>query len=198
MRPTQKTGNRLRHFNHATDGAVSVEFVLAMPILFWAFAACFVFFDGYRQSAVNLKAAYTISDMISRETAGIDENYIDSLQKLMTMMARSGSDTALRVTIVRWSEDTQKYYVDWSVQRGYPSVLTNTDVSDMKNRLPTMADEERVIVVETSNTFTPTFRVGLDEKQLTNFVFTRPRFSPQVAWAGDDFDPDDGVDNPDG
>lgn len=198
MRPTQKTGNRLRHFNHSTDGAVSVEFVLAMPILFWAFAACFVFFDGYRQSAVNLKAAYTISDMISRETAGIDENYIDSLQKLMTMMARSGSDTALRVTIVRWSEDTQKYYVDWSVQRGYPSVLTNTDVSDMKNRLPTMADEERVIVVETSNTFTPTFRVGLDEKQLTNFVFTRPRFSPQVAWAGDDFDPDDGVDNPDG
>lgn len=198
MCSTPKTSRRLRHFFHTTDGAVSVEFVLAMPILFWAFAACFVFFDGYRQSAINLKATYTISDMISRETAGIDDNYIDSLQKLMTLMTRSGSAAALRITVVRWNKDTQKYYVDWSTTRGYPSVLTDTHVTGMKDRLPTMADEERVILVETSNTFTPTFRVGVDEKQLTNFVFTRPRFAPQIAWAGDDFDPNDGADNPDG
>ncbi len=198
MRPKSHLRTRLSRFADATHGAVSVEFVLAMPILFWAFTACFVFFDGYRQSAVNLKAAYTISDMISRETAGIDDNYIDSLQKLLTLMTRSGTDTALRVTIVQWDEDMNKYHVDWSVARGYQAVLSDAALVGMKDRLPTMSDGERVILVETSNTFTPSFRVGLDETQLTNFVFTRPRFAPQVAWAGDDFDPNDDSDNAEG
>ena len=53
---------RAKAFIDDQSGNITVEFVLAMPILFWAFMACYVFFDGYRQSAANLKAAYTISD----------------------------------------------------------------------------------------------------------------------------------------
>ena len=51
--------SRARSFWADTSGTVTLEFVLAMPILFWTFMASYVFFDGYRQSAVNLKAAYS-------------------------------------------------------------------------------------------------------------------------------------------
>lgn len=174
----------LRRFLRGEDAAVSVEFILAMPMLFWAFAACFVFFDGYRQSTINLRAAYTISDMISRETAGIDSTYIDSMQRLLALMARSGSDTALRVTILRWEDDAGRHYVDWSASRGFPGAITNTTAATMAGRLPLMSDGERIILVETSNTYTPVFKVGISPRELQNFVFTRPRFAPQIAWVG--------------
>ncbi|GHF68261.1 TadE/TadG family type IV pilus assembly protein [Seohaeicola zhoushanensis] len=177
--------NRLRAFRDDTSGNVTVEFVLAMPILFWAFMASYVFFDGYRQSAVNLKAAYTVSDLISRETEAINDNYIDSMLRLMELMTRTPSDVDLRVSVIRWDEDESRYYLDWSANRGFPAALTNSNISDIEARLPVMPDNERVILVETNNVFVPLFNVGLDDINLANFVFTRPRFVSQVVWEGD-------------
>lgn len=176
--------NRLGAFARGTRGSVSVEFVLVMPFLFWAFMASYVYFDGYRQSNTNLKAAYTIGDLISRETAAIDQDYVDSMYRLLQMMTRSGSEVKLRITVVRYDEADERYYVDWSAARGYATLRTNANLRDIEDRLPTMPDSERVILIETSNTFVPLFNVGIDPIPLDNFVFTRPRFAPQVAWAG--------------
>jgi Flp pilus assembly protein TadG len=178
--------SRLRQFRDATDGNVTVEFVLVMPFVFWAFMASYVYFDGYRQSSVNLKAAYTISDLLSRETGEINDTYIDSMHTLLDLLVREGSETTLRVTVVRWDATAQRYYVDWSANRGFPQDLTDANVSDLAHRLPTMPDLERVILVETNNTFQPLLNVGLDPLQLENFVFTRPRFTPQLKWEGSD------------
>jgi Flp pilus assembly protein TadG len=114
--------SRLRRFRNDTTGSMSIEFVLAMPVLFWAFAASFVFFDGYRQSAVNLKAAYTISDLISRETDAINNTYMDSMKNVLNLLVRPSSVTALRVTVVRWDAADNRYYVDWSSDRGFGAV----------------------------------------------------------------------------
>lgn len=174
---------RLRAFGADTRGSISVEFVLVMPFLFWAFMATYVYFDGYRQSAVNLKAAYTISDLISRETETINDDYIDSMYKLMQLLTRSTSSVSLRITVIRWDEDDDRYYVDWSTNRGYPTNLTNATIADIEAKLPVMPDNERVILVETINKFVPLFNVGMDDKDLENFVFTRPRFAPQVVYS---------------
>lgn len=181
---------RLRRFRDETDGNVTIEFVLAMPILFWAFMASFVFYDGYRQSTVNLKAAYTIGDLISRETEEINDNYIDSMHNLLTMMVDSASsgDVDLRISVVRWDEDDDRYYVDWSANRGFSEELANANVMELETRLPVMPDNERVILIETNNLFRPLFRVGLDDIDLENFVFTRPRFVSQVVWEVNDVD----------
>lgn len=173
---------RAKRFSSETNGSVSVEFVLTAPILIWAFLACYVFFDGYRQSAVNLKAAYTISDLISRETGIINDDYIDSMHELLKVLTRSGSDSKLRVTIIRWDEDDDRYYVDWSEDRGFNMEVTDAHVVTIADKLPVMPDNERVILVETANTFSPAFKVGIDETELENFVFTRPRFAPQVVF----------------
>lgn len=171
-----------RKFRDDTDAAVTLEFVLVMPFLFWAFMATYVFFDGYRQSNVNLKAAYSISDVISRETNAIDEDYIDSMHKILTLMTRSTSPTTLRVSVLRWDEDDDRYFVEWSAVRNRDTKLDDGNVIDIADRLPVMPDNDRVILVETTNTFVPLFNVGMSNKVLENFIFTRPRFAPQVVW----------------
>ena len=187
---TRSLFSRLRRFRDETDGNVTIEFVLAMPILFWAFMASFVFYDGYRQSTVNLKAAYTIGDLISRETEEINDNYIDSMHNLLTMMVDSASsgDVDLRISVVRWDEADDRYYVDWSANRGFSEELADANVMELETRLPVMPDNERVILIETNNLFRPLFRVGLDDIDLENFVFTRPRFVSQVVWEVNDVD----------
>ena len=180
----QSLATRLRKFGQGTDGSVTVEFALVMPFVYWAFVASFVYFDGYRQSSVNLKAAYTISDLLSRETMSVNDAYIDSMQNVLDLMVRESSETTMRISVVRWNNDDGRYYIDWSANRGFPEALNDSNVTDLSDRLPTMPHMERVILVETNNTYNPSFNVGLDPVQLENFVFTRPRFAPQLKWEG--------------
>ena len=183
MGQTSVIKSRVRAFWGDTDASVTVEFICAVPMLFWALAASFVFFDGFRQSAINLKAAYTIGDMISRETAAVNDDYMDSVYALHRLLTHATSSTTLRVSVVRWDEDDNRFYEDWSESRGAIDPLTTAEVLLLTDKLPTMPDSERVILVETTNSFTPTFQnVGLEAMSFDNFVFTRPRFAPQVAW----------------
>jgi len=173
---------RLKAFAADTRGSVSVEFVLVMPALFWVFMMSYVYFDGYRQSSLNLKATYTISDLISRETETINTAYVDSMYELMKLLIRSDSPVQMRISVIRWDEDDARYYVLWSTNRGYGLNLSNDTISDLKDKLPVMPNNEQVILVETINTYIPPFEVGMSERNLQNFVFTRPRFGPQVLY----------------
>ena len=173
---------RLRAFAAETRGSVSVEFVLVMPFLFWAFMATYVYFDGYRQSSVNLKAAYTISDLISRETNAINDDYIDAMYSLLKTLVRTRSEVKLRISVIRYDEADDRYYVDWSETRGYDYARDNDNIRTIRHKLPNMPDNERVILVETRNHFVPLFNIGMTQKLLKNFIFTRPRFAPQVVF----------------
>ncbi|MFC4215913.1 TadE/TadG family type IV pilus assembly protein [Pseudophaeobacter arcticus] len=176
---------RLRAFSRNTEGTVTVEFALYVPLLLWLFAAIYTYFDAFRQETVNLKAAYTISDLISRETTTLNETYIDSMYKMSQLLIRSDSAITLRISVVRWDEDNNRYYVDWSKVRGESlTAWTDATISAVEDDLPTMPDEERVILVETRNEMSPAFRVGLPELDINNFVFTRPRFAPLVHFEG--------------
>ena len=176
---------RLRAFRRATEGTVTVEFVIYAPLLLWLFAAIYTWFDAFRQETVNLKAAYTISDLISRETTTLNETYIDSMYEMTKLLIRGDSQITLRVSVVRWDEDNDRYYIDWSRVRGSSlPEWTNATIVTIKDKLPTMPDEERVILVETLNEMTPAFRVGLPDLDINNFVFTRPRFAPLVPFEG--------------
>ena len=174
--------NRLRGFARDTQGSVSVEFILAMPMVFWAFMGVNVYFDGYRQSSVNLKAAYTISDVLSRETIEINDTYVDSMFSLLQFLTRTNSVVEMRISVLSWDESDGVHHVDWSKSRSYGDPLDDTAVSQMKDKLPVMPDNDRLILVETRNIFVPLFNVGMENKKLENFVFSRPRFAPQLVF----------------
>ncbi len=176
----------MKSFRRSSEGSVSVEFAIYAPLLLGLFAAFYTFFDAFRQESVNLKAAYTVSDLISRETTALNNDYIDSMYEMTKLLIRSDSTINLRISVIRWDEGDQKYYVDWSAVRGGAmQQWTDATIANVEDDLPTMPDQERVILVETRNQMQPAFRIGLPDLDINNFVFTRPRFAPLVRFEGD-------------
>ncbi|WP_298675239.1 hypothetical protein [uncultured Lentibacter sp.] len=174
---------RLRTLWEDTGGSVSVEFIIMAPIVFWAYASMFSWFDAYRQVGVHEKAAFTIADMISRETTPLDAAYIDAAQDMVQFLTRTAEPPELRVSVLHYSTQTETYNLDWSESRGALPPLRAADVRNWHNRLPLLVNGERLILVETQITYTPPFLWGLMERnELGTFVFARPRFAPQLCW----------------
>jgi hypothetical protein len=168
-------------FLRREDGTIAIEAMIIMPMMFWTFLALFSIFDTYRMYGLNQKASYTIADAVSRETLPIDNDYVDGVHEMFEYLASSQGNTAMRISQVRYDADGDKFYKDWSTTRGNLVALTNADVVDWQDRLPNMVDEERVIIVETVTTFDPPFNTGLEQREIVNFVFTRPRYAPRVC-----------------
>jgi hypothetical protein len=172
----------LRRFGSETGGSVALEAVIVAPFLFWVFLASYVYFDAYRQTSVNIKANFTIGDLLSRETKAINETYIDSMESLFTFLAKTGSDARIRISVAMWDEEDNAYKLDWSRARGGETGLSEADINAMASALPTLMDNERVIVVETWSHYSPLFQVGLPEKDIYERTVTSPRFVQQLAW----------------
>ena len=102
-------------FRKDEQGTISVELVLILPVLFWAYLSMFSIFDAYRQHSLNQKASYTLGDVISRETAPIDNNYLSGTREMLAYLtANETTDVALRITSVTYDADTDEYKKFWS------------------------------------------------------------------------------------
>jgi hypothetical protein len=181
--------DRLRHFLHDESGSISIETVIIFPVLIWIFLATFVFFDAFRAKSINVKATYTISDILSREVnEPITPEFMDSLYALYRGLVVHTQPRSLRVTAIRYLKTPNTYNVVWSEVRGIaplPARLTNANLATIRNtRLPVMYDGEVGILIETSSRYTPIFGyAGLPGFTVGNFMILRPRFAPQVCWS---------------
>ncbi|MEM6372317.1 MAG: hypothetical protein AAF727_06005 [Pseudomonadota bacterium] len=175
--------NFFRSFRDEEGGSIAVETFLVLPILFWAYLSMFSIFDAYRQHSINQKAAYTIGDVISRETNALDLNYITGIREMLAYLtANETGEVAIRVTSVTYDEDNDEYVKYWSAKRGWMPALSNEAIQALRDDLPVMPDNETVVVVETFVMYDPPFNTGLVNREIHNFVFTRPRYAPQVLW----------------
>lgn len=165
-------------------GSVAVEAALWLPLVLSVMAALFALHDMYRHKSLNLKAAYTISDAISRQTDPIDYSYLTGMNNLLGYLTNSDQGHSLRVTLVRYNKKKKKYIAEWSKTRGHFGVLKTRDLKTMYAQLPTLLHNERVIVVETETDYRPPFRIpGLKADDLFyTYGFTRPRFAPKIVW----------------
>ena len=182
---TQSPKSLLARFARAEDGSIAIETVIIIPMLFWAYLAMFATFDAYRAYSLNQKASYTISDMISRETTPIDSDYVDGLRTLHAYLVDEAlGDVSVRITSVSYDADNDVFARDWSQSRGGYQPLDNADVENWHERLPVMADGERLTVVETWVDYVPPFKTGLGQREIRSFVFTKPRYADRVLYAG--------------
>jgi hypothetical protein len=90
----------LRRFLRCEEGSYTVELVVIFPLLAWAYTSMFVFWDAYKTQNINLKATYTIADMISREEREICDNYIEGAHNIYAYLSRGNTNHRLRVTLV--------------------------------------------------------------------------------------------------
>lgn len=180
------TPNRLRRcvtrFGRHEDGNLAVETMIIIPVLFWAFLAMLVMFDAYRQHSINQKAAYTIGDLISRQTDDIDPAFLGGTKDLFDVLTRSASETSVRVTAVSFDAAENEYVLEWSEALGAQVGATADEVVGWASRLPVMPDAEWITVVETWSAYEAPFNIGITDHEIRNFVFTRPRNSPEIGW----------------
>ncbi|MFK7876578.1 MAG: TadE/TadG family type IV pilus assembly protein [Paracoccaceae bacterium] len=170
-------------FRREERGSTAVETVIMLPLLFWTWLALFATFHAFRTYAINQKAAYTIGDMISRETNPLDASYMIGAKDLLQYLtAGAPGDLALRVTAVQYDAASDTYVRAWSQAEGYLGAASKTEVESWKSRLPIMPDGEFVMVVETHLRYDPPFNTGLINREIKNFVFTKPRYAPQVLF----------------
>lgn len=175
----------LRRFWGDKRGSGALEFAIFFPGIAFLIGAGYSMFDAYQDKAINTNAAYTISDVLSRETDPITNDYMDGLHEMLQFLAQSDDQVGLRVTMVRWNKHKQQYRRDWSKTRGPLYPLKNRDLNTtLVENLPTLLHNERVIVVETSTLYDPPYNVlDLDGQEIYNFAFTRPRFAPKLVWS---------------
>lgn len=173
----------LIRFRDDTRGTVAVEAAIMLPILFWAFMATALFFDMYQARSTTEKAAFTVSDMLSRETAAVDQTYLDNSLELFKAMSKLDSISSLRVSVVRYDGVEEDYFLDWSHGTGLDPGLDPANFAKVKNNLPLLVDGERLIVVQTFGRYDPPINIGLGTIDMDTFVFSRPRFAPQLVWS---------------
>lgn len=188
-----QTRARAARFGRDEDASVTVEAVIILPILLWAFLATYSWFDAYRAKSLSLKANYAVSDLMSRETRVLDMDYLNGAEQVYEYLTRSGTDAWIRVTVVhcvkRCDKANRKLERDWSKATDNMPTYTNQDVMDhLEATVPVIPSGERVIVVETSMVYQPPFSqnlTGIGRMTLRDVVMTRPRFAPQLCFAGE-------------
>ncbi len=177
---------RIRHFlaRFARDdqGSMAIEAMLVLPVLTWAYLGSFVFFDGYRAQSVNAKTAYTIGDVLSRETGWVTPEYLDSLYALQGVLTDTDQPRRLRVSVIEFNAAGNRYEIVWSRTRGanVPQLVT-ADLAGYRPFLPLMPEGEVAIVTETWVEYEPGADV-IDPFTFRDFVVTRPRFAAQLCW----------------
>lgn len=180
-----KIRKHLRNFRRNEDGALMAEAVIVMPLLLWAYLALFVYWDAFRSINTAQKAAYTISDMISREMVTLPTNYVTGMRDLMRYLIDQDQAVRIRVTSIRYSDVNQRFEVEWSrsPDNAMPQLTTAT-LLGFKDQIPDMADGDSVVIVETEVDYEPAFNVGMNDQELKEFIVTRPRFIPKICLTG--------------
>lgn len=175
----------IRRFGRSETGSVMAETVIVLPILLWSFLALFVYWDSFRSMNTVQKAAYTVSDTISREMITLPSSYFDGLRNVMDFMIDSDQDVRMRVTSFTYNEAALQYEVMWSYSPGSAlPELTTAMLQLVKHRLPNMADADYATILETQVDYQPAFRVFMDDLTLQQFIITRPRFVSPTCMIG--------------
>ena len=183
--------DQIRKFAHDTSGTITVEAVLILPILIWAYAGMFSFFNAYRAQNVNLRAAYTLSDLVTRKVDPMNVNYLNGLNTIYDFLISAPHPTWIRVTEISWSADEDRFNVIWSQATKGRTGWTTTSLNDERgDELPILADKTHAIIVEASTYYTPffsssRFNMLMDPVNFDNFIVTSLRTVPAVCWIDD-------------
>jgi len=176
---------QLRTFAQDTRGSSAMETVLVLPLLMWAMLATYTFVDGYRMQSLNLRATYTVSDLLTRQWNPVDQSFIQGLGKYHEFLTNNSHETIMRVTVVYFNEPTDDHRLVWSFTTdGSKPKVTQSTLATFAQAIPVLANADSAIIVETWMEYEPPFQVGLPGGEFANRVITSPRFVPQLLWTG--------------
>jgi len=177
----------LTRFLRNDEGSLSVEAALMLPVLCTFYVGTFVWFDSFRVQNTNLKAAYTISDMISRESE-VDQSYLNDLNRVLDYLTYSNHPTYARVTTMKCVDDCDKeesreLEICWSWATPGRTKHDASSIQQFIPRIPLMPLGDTIVLTESFMAYEPIFDVGITPTSFEMLVVTRPRFSPDIPLA---------------
>lgn len=173
-----------RRYGSDERGIAAMETLIIIPVLIWAYVGSFVFFDAFRAYNSSVKATYALADIVSRQTDTIYAYDIEGLSRLFDYMVRNTGDVRIRVSQVIYNAATDSIAIEWSHGTNGEAALLASDAETLRRNLPSMADAQRLLVVESVIPYRAVFDVGFDLITFRNFTFTKPRFAGQVPFDG--------------
>ena len=181
---------RFRRFAADDTGTITVESILILPVVMWAFVATFVYYDAFASRTASQRAAYTISDSIGRQQNDVlTPEDLESYNRIFGYLSKTQRDTRLRVSSVVWNPGDELYEIVWSYATNEGIPMTEADLTpELVARLPVLPQRESAYIVETSVNFVPLTEalplsgIILRRQTLREFIVSRPRFSPQLRF----------------
>ena len=186
MRWLARLARRLRRDEH---GTVAVETVLIAPLLILGLFFSYEAYGLFRQQSLREKATYTVADILSRETAIVDDTYIDNVKRVFDMMSGT-ADSQLRISVVRYRNDPSQgideFDLRWSEVRGTGTMtaLTDSVVRNAHDTFPIMDDGERAL----GRAAAEIARAHLPD-QVTAMLAVKPRDRALAGGVGESADP---------
>ncbi|MEM8793681.1 MAG: hypothetical protein AAGE80_18840 [Pseudomonadota bacterium] len=175
----------LRRFAGDTRGSITVEFMIWIPVIMLWLSFSVAFYDANKNRNDAAKAAYTISDLVSRQVE-VSEAFFDQLAALQdNLLPRTAANHRLRITSIQFleaeDEDAEDaWVVQWSAGRRGAEALTEDTLNT--NLLPPMADLDTVVLVEIAVPFVPVMQnVGINTQTWSLPVVSRPRFVSSIV-----------------
>lgn len=172
-------------------GTAALETMVMLPFLFMGLGFTFEYYDLFHYRSVREKATYTVADMLSRETAVVNDIYIDNAKTLFDTITSDGDDNQLRVSVVRYHKDDganiDEFELRWSEVRGNGAMvpLTTNNVKNAHATLPQMIDGQEIVVVETQSVYNPTTTMGFaGVTPIETRMFMSLRFAAQLCFEG--------------
>ena len=183
MRYLTNALTRMRHpFLRGEQGSVVVEAVIVLPIFLWAYVGLFAYWDTFRSLNMVQKAAFTVSDMISREQTGLSTPYVDGMSQVLNYLIDCNQDARMRLSSVTWNDVNARFEIHWSVSpHGTMTPLTTQTLQGHANEIPKMAPGDFVIILEVEVDYQPSFGAYLPDQTFRQFIVTRPRFLPCLS-----------------
>jgi len=187
----QKTRTALRRFRRDERGLAAAEMLMVMPIYMFCIFGTFTFWDAFDVVNRSQKAAYSVSDLVTRKQDNVTEAYVNGMFSTMQYMMGPSLPTRTRITSVFYSEARDRYEVLWS-RASTPTIprLTTATLPELQDHLPVMHDGDALIVVEANIDFVPLLRPvdwvmgNVDDGVLRHVIVTRPRFLPKICMQG--------------
>lgn len=179
--------SRLRRFVHCEDGIMNaLDAALITPLILGCIIGVFSVTDAYRTIHQNVVSTYAIGDIVSRQADDVTPEFLDGLNTLHSMLTRAPERTSLRVSVIHYNYNRDKYEVEWSHADSTDHVPRTTGtLSDITGKIPTLANGESIILVETWMRFTPISNFLIGSFEFSEATVTRPRYSSTISWTGE-------------
>lgn len=128
--PLSSIRARLCRFRHSQDGGVmSIEMMLILPIMIWAYLGMMIFFDAFRSRTEAQNAALHVADLMSRQSETVTTAYLEGLNDVFDFLTGGSRQSRLRVSLVVRPAADQPPVVAWSY--GTRGLLPLDQVADM-------------------------------------------------------------------